>query len=89
MKKEYVIFIGAGILLLLVIGSGYQFYLKPTASWIRRRRNTAATIQKLMDLEERYGGYVPEDVVLRGCSNRPRYNTIDSRGELFGLGRVG
>ena len=38
MKKEYVIFIGAGILLLLVIGSGYQFYLKPTAEKLDQKK---------------------------------------------------
>ena len=70
MKKEYVIFIGAGILLLLVIGSGYQFYLKPTAEkLIRRRRNTAATIRNSWIWKNGTGAMCRKTWCLRGCSN--------------------
>lgn len=90
MKKEYVIFIGAALVLLLVIGGGYQFYLKPTAEKLDQKKQEYRSYDtKLMDLEERYGGYVPEDVVSAWMLQlTPWYNTIDSRGDLFGLGRV-
>ncbi|HOD51160.1 MAG TPA: hypothetical protein PK166_05235 [Candidatus Hydrogenedentes bacterium] len=90
MKKEHVIFIGAGILLLAVIGSGYQFYLKPTAALLDEKKKTYMGYSaKLQELEERYGGYVPEDVVSAWTLQlTPWYNTIETRGELFGLGRI-
>lgn len=90
MKKEYIIFFGAGILLLLVIGIGYQFYLKPTAARLDEKKQEYNRYSaKLQELEERYGGYVPEDVVSAWMLQvTPWFNTIDSRGELFGLGRL-
>jgi len=90
MKKEHVIFIGAGIVLLLVIGGGYQFYLKPTAALLDEKKQEYNRYDaKLQELEERYGGYVPEDVVSAWMLQiTPWFNTIDARGELFGLGRL-
>lgn len=90
MKKEYAIFIGAGLLLLIVIGTGYQFYLKPTAALLDEKKQVYRRYDtKLQELEERYGGYVPEDVVSAWMLQlTPWFDTIDARGELFGLGRL-
>ncbi len=90
MKKEYAIFVGAALLMVLVIGGGYQLYLKPTAERLDEKQQEYRSYDsKLRELDGRYGGYVPQDVVSAwNLQMQPWHATMEARGDLFGLGRL-